>query len=272
LDEGEYYCSWRTMYRIVAEQGGRPAGHRRRQRLTYSKPELVARGPNQVWSWDITFLSGPKRGCFYYLYVIVDIFSRYVVGWMVAEAESAEWARQLIEATCIKQNIQPDQLTLHADRGGAMKALAVADLLAQLGVTKSHSRPHTADDNPYSESQFKTLKQHSTFPKQFAGIQAARSWASVFFDWYNHDHHHVALGLMTPAVVHDGQAEAVRTQRQQVLNQAFACHPDRFPAGPPRLSALPKEVWINQPPATIGTAETLPALPLVVAPTHPPAG
>jgi putative transposase len=254
LDEGKYLCHWRTMYRILAEHN--EVGDRRGQRrhASYSRPELVARAPNEVWSWDITYLAGPGRGSYFYLYIILDIFSRYVVGWMIAAAESALWAREFIAATCAKQGISADQLTLHADRGSAMKANTVSDLLENLGVSKSHTRPHTPNDNPFSEAQFKTLKYSPTFPEEFADIEAAREWARPFFHWYNHEHHHIALGLMTPAVVHFGQAGLVAAQRQQVLNQALACHPERFSRGAPQVAQLPKEVWINQPEETAFSA------------------
>lgn len=264
LDEGQYLCHWRTMYRILAEH--EEVGDRRGQRRHrhYAKPALVARGPNEVWSWDISYLASLGRRYFYYLYVIVDIYSRYVPGWMVAEAESALWAREFIAATCAKQEIAPDQLTLHADRGSAMKARTVAELLESLGVAKSHSRPHTPNDNPYSEAQFKTLKYASTFPQEFATLEAARRWARSFFHWYNHEHHHVSLGLMTPAVVHYGQDVQVRAQRQQVLEQAYAMHPERFVRGTPQAPALPVDVWINPPELTASVAvashaATLPA-------------
>jgi putative transposase len=256
LDEGHYLCSWRTMYRLLATNDGHDHPPGRRRAAAAPRPELVAHGPNQVWSWDITYLSGPRRGCFYYLYVVLDIYSRYVVGWMVAEAESSQWATQLIAETCAKQRVPPQQLTLHADRGGVMKSFSLAELLARLQVTRSHSRPHTADDNPYSESHFKTLKHHPAFPRRFADIHQARAWARAFFDWYNHQHHHIALGLMTPAVVHAGQAEMVRRRRQQVLDQAYARQPRRFPAGPPVAAAPAAEVWINQPPPTVEAVPT----------------
>lgn len=259
LDEGQYLCHWRTMYRILQEHG--EVGDRRgqRQHASYAKPELVARAPNEIWSWDISFLAGPGRRTFYYLYNILDIFSRYVVGWMIASAESSQWAQAFIEATCTKQNISREQLTLHSDRGSAMRANGVAELLERLGVTKSHSRPHTPNDNPFSEAQFKTLKYHPTFPETFADIEEARSWAREFFQWYNHQHHHVALGLMTPAVVHAGQAAAVIALRQQVLDQAYARHPERFASGAPRAPQLPLEVWIN-PPEEAVFSDTAPVL------------
>jgi putative transposase len=260
LDEGKYLCHWRTMYRILEEHG--EVGDRRgqRQHASYARPELVARAPNEIWSWDISFLAGPGRRTFYYLYNILDIFSRYVVGWMIASAESSQWAQAFIEATWAKQNISREQgssrggaLTLHSDRGSAMRANGVAELLARLGVTRSHSRPHTPNDNPFSEAQFKTLKYHPTFPEEFADIEEARSWAREFFQWYNHQHHHVALGLLTPAVVHSGRAAAIIALRQQVLDEAYVRHPERFANGAPQASHLPQEVWINPPEETAFT-------------------
>jgi putative transposase len=235
------------MYRILAEHGESQERRGQRRQASYAKPELVARAPNQVWSWDITYLAGPSRRTFYYLYDVIDIYSRYVVGWMIAEAESARWAKQFIAATCAKQNIAPEQLTLHSDRGSVMKAHVVADLLERLHVNKSHTRPHTPNDNPFSESQFKTLKYHSTFPQEFGDIEEARAWAREFFHWYNYEHHHVALSLLTPAVVHHGAAEAVTERRQQVLDAAYARHPERFIQGAPQVRSLPAAVWINQP-------------------------
>ena len=249
LDEGTYLCSWRTMYRILDEH--REVRERRDQlrHPAYTKPELLATGPNQLWSWDITKLKGPAKWTYYYLYVILDVFSRYVVGWMVAEREAASLAEKLIAQTCVKQGIESDQLTLHADRGPSMRSKSVAQLLADLGVTKTHSRPYTANDNPYSESQFKTMKYRPDFPERFDSVVDARSWGREFFRWYNHDHCHSSLGLMTPATVHYGQAEMVRQQRQQVLLVAYDAHPERFVRGIPTLPQLPSEVWINKPQA-----------------------
>jgi len=249
LDEGEYLCHWRTMYRILDEHGEVRERRNQLQHPVYTKPELLARGPNQLWSWDITKLKGPAKWTYYYLYVILDVFSRYVVGWMVAEREAASLAEKLIAQTCVKQGIEPSQLTLHADRGPSMRTKSVAQLLADLGVTKTHSRPYTANDNPYSESQFKTMKYRPDFPERFDSLADARSWAREFFGWYNHDHRHSGLGLMTPATVHHGQAETVRQQRQQVLLAAYAAHPERFVRGVPVPPELPNEVWINKPQA-----------------------
>ena len=249
LDEGEYLCHWRTMYRILDEHGEVRERRNQLQHPTYAKPELLATGPNQLWSWDITKLKGPAKWTYYYLYVILDVFSRYVVGWMVAEREAASLAEKLIAQTCVKQGIDSDQLTLHADRGPSMRSKSVAQLLADLGITKTHSRPYTANDNPYSESQFKTMKYRPDFPERFDSVADARSWAREFFRWYNHDHRHSGLGLMTPATVHHGQAEAVRQQRQQGLLVAYAAHPGRFVRGVPIPPELPSEVWINKPQA-----------------------
>jgi putative transposase len=247
LDESIYLCSWRTMYRILDEY--QEARERRNQlrHPVYSKPELLATGPNQLWSWDITKLKGPVKWTYYYLYTILDVFSRYVPGWMIADRELARLAEELIAATCDKQGIQPGQLILHAYRGSSMSSKPVALLLADLGVTKTHSRPHVSNDNPYSESQFKTMKYRSDYPDRFGSIQDARAWAREFFHWYNHDHHHTGLGLMTPATVHFGQAQQVTDQRQQVLQVAYAAHPERFVHGAPKPPSLPEEVWINRP-------------------------
>jgi putative transposase len=247
LDEGQYLCSWRTMYRILKEH--RQVRERRNQlrHPAYTRPELLATGPNQLWSWDLTKLRGPVKWTYYYLYTILDVFSRYVVGWLIAERESASLAEQLIGETCAKQGIEPDQLTLHADRGSAMISKTVALLLADLGVTKTHSRPHVSNDNPYSESQFKTTKYRPDYPDRFGSIQDARAWARPFFHWYNHEHHHSGLGLLTPATVHCGQAQIVIDRRQQVLQAAYIAHPERFVRGKPKPPTLPTEVWINKP-------------------------
>jgi putative transposase len=247
LDEGEYLCSWRTMYRILKEH--KQVRERRNQlrHPTYVKPELLATGPNQLWSWDLTKLRGPAKWTYYHLYTILDVFSRYVVGWLIAERESARLAKQLIAATCVKQGIESDQLTLHADRGTSMTSKTVALLLADLGVTKTHSRPHVSNDNPYSESQFKTMKYRPDYPDRFGSIQDARAWARAFFHWYNHQHHHTGVGLLTPATVHSGQAQVVTDRRQQVLRAAYAAHPERFVRGEPKPPSLPTEAWINRP-------------------------
>ena len=254
LDEESYLCSWRTMYRILAEN--QPVCERRNQlqHPVYAKPELLATRANQLWSWDITKLRGPVTWTYYYLYVILDVYSRYVVGWMIAERESEELAQELIRETCRKQGIQPGQLTLHADNGSAMIAKSVAQLLIDLDVVKSHSRPHVSDDNPYSEAQFKTLKYRPDYPDRFGCLMDARTWAQAFFAWYNQEHHHTNLGLLTPAVVHAGQAECVRQKRQQVLDLAYAAHPERFVRGAPAPAQLPVAVWINPPKPALSRA------------------
>jgi putative transposase len=248
LDEGVYLCHWRTMYRILAQHD---EVQERRQQLThpvYTKPELMATRPNELWSWDITKLRAERRLTYYYLYVILDVFSRYVVGWMLDTAESEAAAHRLIAQTCRQEGIAPAQLTLHADRGAAMTAKSVEQLLRDLQVTQSHSRPYTPDDNPFSEAQFKTMKYRPDYPVRFVSYQHARAWASAFFHWYNHQHYPSALHLMTPAMVHAGQDPVVREQRQQVLQAAYQTHPERFVKGPPQLPALPDAVWINPPP------------------------
>jgi len=247
LDEGQYLCHWRTMYRILADHQEVCERRRQRRHVTYIKPELLATAPNEVWSWDITQLKGPVKWYYFYLYVILDVFSRYVVGWMVAEQESAQLAEILVRETCTKQGIQPDQLTLHSDRGSPMKSKVVTQLLTDMGIIKSHSRPHVSDDNPYSEAHFKTLKYRPDYPDRFADLEHARQWGRSTIFWYNNEHYHSALGLLTPASVHYGQAEVILAQRQQVLQATYATHPDRFVKGMPFVSAPPKEVWINQP-------------------------
>jgi putative transposase len=247
LDQGRYLCSIRTMYRILDDQ---QEVRERRDQLrhpTYQKPQLVATTPRQVWSWDITKLLGPAKWTYFYLYVILDLFSRYVVGWMLAHRESEHLAERLIRETVLQQGIVHEQLTIHSDRGPSMRSQTVAQLLATLGITKSHSRPHTSDDNPFSESQFKTLKYRPEFPDRFAGFEDALSFCEKFFHWHNHEHHHWGLGLLTPAVVHLGQAHTVLTARQAVLDAAHAAHPERFVRRPPRPLPLPHEVWINPP-------------------------
>jgi len=247
LDEGSYLASISTMYRVL--RAADEVVERRRQATHPStvKPELVADGPNRVWSWDITKLLGPAKWTYYYLYVILDIFSRYAVGWMVAERESAALAERLLDQTIAKQHVSRDQLAIHADRGSSMASKQVAQLLADLGVTKSHSRPHVSNDNPYSESQFKTLKYRPEFPDRFGSIQDARTFCQQFFGWYNVEHHHSGIGLLVPADVHYGRAEQVRAARAEVLTAAYAAHPERFVRKPPEPPALPAVAWINQP-------------------------
>jgi putative transposase len=247
LDEGVYLCSIRTMYRVLAEHGEVRERRRQLRHPAYQKPELLATGPNQVWSWDITKLMGPAKWTYFYLYVILDIFSRRVVGWHIADAETAALFQPLFDETIEKHGVEPGQLTLHADRGGPMKAKATALLLADLGVTKSHSRPYTSNDNPFSESCFKTLKYQPQFPKRFGCIEDAKIFSRHFFDWYNRDHHHAGIGLMTPDQVHYGQAEEVYDARQKILDRAFEANPERFVKMPPKPPRKPIAAWINPP-------------------------
>jgi putative transposase len=250
LDEGIYLASERTLYRLLATSG--ESAERRNQLVhpTYHKPELLATRPNEVWSWDITKLLGPVKWTYYYLYVILDIFSRYVTGWMVARQEQAALAERLIADTLAKQGIAAGQLTMHADRGIAMTSKPVALLLADLGVTKTHSRPHVSNDNPYSESQFKTLKYWTGFPDRFTSIEEARDFCQGFFPWYNTEHRHAGIGLMTPEAVHFGRAAAVYAARAVVLRDAYAAHPERFVNQPPNPPPLPTAAWINAPKPT----------------------
>lgn len=246
LDEGRYLCHWRTMYRILKEQGQVCERRQQRQHPTYTKPHLVATRPNQVWNWDITLLPGPKKR-HYYLYVILDLYSRYAVGWLLAEYESAELAEKLIAETCAKQGVMAEQLTLHADRGSAMRAKSVAQLLVDLQVTKSHTRPYTPNDNPFSEAQFKTMKYRPDYPGSFSDQPQALDWLRAFFQWYNHEHFHSGLALMTPFTVHSGQVAQVQSQRQAVLNLAYEAQPGRFRQGQPVVARPAAVVWINPP-------------------------
>lgn len=247
LDEGTYLCGWSTMYRILREHAEVRERRDQLRHPAYSRPELLATAPRQLWSWDITKLKGAQPWTYYYLYVIMDVFSRYVVGWMVMEREAATLAEAFIGETCAKEGIAPEQLTLHADRGSSMTSKTVAQLLMDLGVTKTHSRPHVSNDNPYSEAQFKTLKYRPTYPTEFGSVADARAWTRQFVEWYNQQHHHSGLGLLTPAVVHHGQSEEVRSRRQAVLTAAHLAHPERFAKGAPRPPTLPSAVWINPP-------------------------
>jgi putative transposase len=248
LDEGRYLASERTMYRLLeAHHGG---VRERRDQLAhpaYARPELLAERPNEVWSWDITKLLGPAKWTYFYLYVILDVFSRYAVGWTVQQRETARLAKALIGQSCEQQVIARDQLTVHADRGTAMTSKPVAFLLSDLGVTKTHSRPYTSTDNPYSEAHFKTLKYRPEFPQRFENIEHAREFCRDFFDWYNHEHRHSGIGLMTPAAVHYGQAKELHAARARVLEAAYARNPERFVHRPPVPPALPTAAWINKP-------------------------
>jgi putative transposase len=247
LDEGTYLCSVRSMYRILeAHQEVRERRNQLRH-PSYNKPELLATAPNQVWSWDITKLLGPAKWTYYYMYVIMDIFSRYTVGWMVAHRESAMLAQRLIDATYEKEAIEPGQLLIHADRGPSMTSKTVAHLMADLGITKSHSRPYTSTDNPFSESHFRTMKYRPEFPDRFGCIQDARAFGRTFFHWNNFDHRHSGIGYLTPAAVHHGMAESITTTRAAALELAFAANPERFVKGKPRPPVVPSAVWINPP-------------------------
>jgi putative transposase len=252
LDEGRYLCSERTMYRLLAAQGEVRERRDQLQHPSYARPELLATRPNELWSWDITKLLGPERWSYFYLYVILDVFSRYVVGWTVQEKESAALAEQLIAQAARQQRIEPGQLTVHADRGSSMRSKPVAFLLADLGITKTHSRPYTSSDNPYSEAQFKTLKYRPGFPDRFGNILEARAFCRDFFAWYNHQHRHSGIGLMPPAAVHDGRAAAMHQARARVLAAAHAAHPERFIRGLPVPPPLPTAAWINPPKAAEG--------------------
>ncbi len=255
LDEGRYLGSVSTFYRLLRQAGETRERRRQATHPATVKPELVATTANAVWSWDITKLRGPAKWTYYHLYVILDIYSRYVVGWMVARRESAALAEVLIRQTCAKQAIGRDQLTIHADRGSSMTSKPVAFLLADLGVTQSHSRPHVSDDNPFSEAQFKTLKYRPDFPARFPSIEAARQHCQTFFGWYNDEHRHSGLGLHTAADVHYGTAEQVRDKRAGVLRDAYAAHPERFVRKQPQPPELPTRSWINKPDDTEEAAQ-----------------
>jgi putative transposase len=255
LDEGVYLCSIRTFYRLLTRENAVRERRNQRQHPHYSKPELLAHAPNQVWSWDITKLKGPAKWTYFHLYVIIDIFSRYVVGWMVAHRESTELAKRLIAETCARQEVQENQLTLHADRGSSMTSKGVEQLLADLGVTKTHSRPYVSNDNPYSEAQFKTLKYRPDFPASFASLQEARAFCSAFFSWYNNEHYHSGIALLTPASVHHGEATNIVDQRNQVLQAAFEQNPERFKHRTPTAPTLPTAAWINPPPPSSAEEE-----------------
>ncbi|MCF6157988.1 MAG: IS3 family transposase [wastewater metagenome] len=247
LDEGIYLCSIRTMYRILEKHHEVRERRNQLRHPSYQKPELLATAPNQVWSWDITKLKGPTKWSYFYLYVILDIFSRYVVGWMVAHREQAALAERLISETAQKQGIQPGQLIIHADRGSSMTSKPVAFLLSDLGITKSHSRPYVNNDNPYSESQFKTLKYHPDFPGYFVSIESSRVFCKDFFTWYNTEHYHSGIGLLTPETVHYGRTDHIVKERSRVLKIAFENHPERFKGKIPEPPQMPLAAWINQP-------------------------
>lgn len=247
LEEGRWLCSARTMYRLLAEEGEVRERRRQRRHPEYKRPELLATAPNQVWSWDVTWLRGPVKGRYYYLYVLLDIYSRCVVGWTLARRENAEIAMRLVRETCRKQNIQPDQLTIHADRGAVPTAADLADLYRALGIERSHSRPHVSDDNPYSESQFKTVKYAPDYPDRFASYDDAHAYCDRFMDFYNHEHRHSGIAFMTPADVHYGRTDAVLAARTVALDAAYAAHPERFVHGRPTPQRPPEVVYINPP-------------------------
>ncbi len=251
LDEGDYLCSVRTMYRILDENQSTRERRNQLKHPNYQKPELLATGPNEVWSWDITKLKGPEKWTYYYLYVILDIYSRCVVGWMLADRENAELAKQLIETTIEKQNVPSEQLIIHSDRGPSMTSHSVAQLLSSLGVTKSHSRPHVSNDNPFSESQFKTMKYRPEFPKRFGSYEDGLQFCREFFSWYNDEHYHSGIGLLTPSSIHYGQAEEIVIARDRTLLLAWEKKPERFVGGIPKTPAIPKAVWINAPKTVI---------------------
>ena len=278
LDDGEYLCSVRTMYRILDDDNASKERRNQLKRPNYVKPELLATGPNQVWSWDITKLKGPEKWTYYYLYVILDIFSRYVVGWMLAHCEQAELASKLIRETVEKQNVREDELIIHSDRGPSMTSHSVSQLLISLGVTKSHSRPHVSNDNPFSESQFKTMKYQPDFPDRFGCYQDGLGFCRQFLTWYNDEHYHSGIGLVTPSSLHYGQASQVVASRQATLEIAYATHPERFVHGRPKPPQLPSAVWIN-PPTSMDDAQkkrlpeiNCPQKPQEASLTHPRPG
>lgn len=266
LDEKRYLCSIRTMYRVLAEHGEVRERRDVLRHPTYTKPELLATRPNELWSWDITKLLGPVKWTYFYLYVILDVFSRYVVGWMVAPRESDALAAKLIQSSCERHQISREQLNLHADRGASMTSKQVAHLLADLGVTKTHSRPHVSNDNPYSEAQFKTLKYRPDFPDRFGCVEDARAFCGPFFDWYNQEHHHTGLALLTPADVHFGRVTERLVTRDEALAAAHEAHPERFVHRLPRAARPPDAAWINPP--KVSSAGT-PDGPLSGAPKEP---
>jgi putative transposase len=253
LEDGRYLCSPRTMYRVLADAAEVRERRAQRQHPPYAKPQLVATAPNQVWTWDTTKLPGPVKGTYYTLYVILDIFSRYIVGWQVTERESATAAQQLIAACCARQRIAPAQLTVHADRGSPMVAKSTAQLYLDLGIAKSHSRPHTSNDNPFSEANFRTLKYRPDMPTQLGSLPHARQVVRGLVDWYNDAHYHVGLALLHPVDVHYGRVAGIVAARQRVLDEAQRRHPERFVNGPPRHPLPLSAVWINPPPVTVAS-------------------
>jgi putative transposase len=247
LGEGLYYCSTRTMYRILGSRGEVRERRNQLRHPRYRRPELLATGPNQVWSWDITKLRAVQKWTYYYLYVLLDIFSRYAVGWMLSHRESGELAAELLQQSYHKQGVDPEQLTVHADRGSAPTSKTLKQMMIDLGVKRSHSRPRVSNDNPFSESNFHTVKSRPDYPNRFGCYEDASSFCRSTFDWYNQEHHHSGIAMLTPAEVHYGRAEQVLADRQRVLDAAYAAHPERFVNGPPKVPSLPQAVWINPP-------------------------
>ncbi len=256
LDENVYLCSWRTMYRLLQKNQQVKERRKTRRHPKYVRPELAANGPNQVWTWDITYLKGPTRGTFFYLYVVIDLYSRLVVGWLLADRECAELARRLLEQSYRKHGVQPGKLTVHADRGAPMKSKSVQQLLSDLDVRASHSRPKVSNDNPFSEAGFKTLKYSPNFPARFGGLEEAEQFCREYFVWYNTEHYHTGIALLTPAHVHYKEADAILAKRQTTLDAAFAKTPERFGYRCPKVARLPETVWINRPAEAICDAVT----------------
>lgn len=256
LDEGRQPCSIRTMYRILSDADEVRERRDQRRHPAYVEPRLKATAPNQVWSWDITKLAGPKKWLFFHLYVVIDIFSRCVVAWRLERTESSQLAKELFAEACQKHGVEPGQLAVHADRGTSMASKTLAQLFADLGVTKSHSRPRVSNDNPFSESHFKTFKSRPTFPARFGSLEDGRAHCRAFFQWYNAEHYHSGIALLTPEQVHYGLAEEVLAARHQARLAAHAAHPERFVHGAPKRLSLPTAVWINEPFAIDVATET----------------
>ncbi len=269
LTQGTYHCSERTMYRLLADNDEVKERRNQLRHPPHKVPELIATMPNKVWSWDITKLLTYEKFRYLFLYVIIDIFSRYVVGWLLAEHENAGHAVRLVKETYNKYDVVPGETILHADRGAPMRSKLLSQLLAALDLGRSHGRPHVSNDNPFSESQFKTLKYHPTFPDRFGGMDDGNVFCRQFFDWYNNEHHHSGIAFLTPAEVHFGRAEQVLRHRHEVMTAAYLAHPGRFVRGPPRMQVLPPAVYINPPKSMVGTSEagSEPSGTLATAPT-----
>jgi putative transposase len=253
LDEGVFHCSISTMYRLLRKRGEINERRKQRTHVPAQRPELLATRPNQVWSWDITKLKGPRRWTYFHLFVVIDVFSRFVVGWCISKKSNARIAEAMLQDAIVREKVEPGQLTIHADNGGEMTSITVAELLTDLGVVKSHSRPHTSNDNPYSESHFKTMKYRPEIPARFESVEEARVIFRKLFHWYNQEHRHSGLAMLTPATVHTGRAEEVTRARAAVLSAAYSAHPERFVNRPPVPAVPPTEVWIN-PPSTCSEA------------------